>query len=149
MTLRMVASTTVHRPIEEVFAFLADFHNEYLWVGNLLYIEQLSPGPIGLGTMYWQMQSGVGHPISDCTVTAFEPNRRIAIDAVSLSGELHGTHEVAPTTDGTLVTATAEMQPRGIGRVLFRLLRRSAERELATSLARLAGILDEGLTTTP
>jgi uncharacterized protein YndB with AHSA1/START domain len=149
MTLRTAASATIRRPLADVFAFLADFHNEYLWVPNLMYTEQISPGPIGPGTTYWQMRSTLGHPISDCTITALEPNRRIAIRAVSLSSEVQGTYEVAAADGGTLVTIAVEYRPRGIERLLTPFLRRAAERQLAASLARLVAVLDKASTPAP
>lgn len=42
----------IQRPIEEIFAFLADFNNEPKFVPSLVKTEQLSGGPIDLGTKY-------------------------------------------------------------------------------------------------
>jgi uncharacterized protein YndB with AHSA1/START domain len=49
---RFGATVVVDRPIEEVFAFLADGENDTKFSARVLEIEQTTEGPPGLGTIY-------------------------------------------------------------------------------------------------
>lgn len=49
-------SIDIHRPIDEVFAFLADFTNIPLWNYYVLDVQQHTPGPVTVGTVYQQVR---------------------------------------------------------------------------------------------
>jgi uncharacterized protein YndB with AHSA1/START domain len=49
---RFGATVVIDRPIEEVFAFLADGKNDTKFSARVLEIEQTTEGPPGLGTIY-------------------------------------------------------------------------------------------------
>lgn len=54
---------TVHlnRPVEQVFAFLADYQNLQTWQSNLIENEQLTKGPVRIGTRFREIrQTGPG-----------------------------------------------------------------------------------------
>jgi uncharacterized membrane protein len=42
----------IERPIEDVFDFVADERNEPRYNPQMISVEQLSDGPIGLGTQF-------------------------------------------------------------------------------------------------
>jgi hypothetical protein len=42
----------VHRPIADVFDFLADIRNETAWNPRVIHIDQVSAGPIGRDTVF-------------------------------------------------------------------------------------------------
>lgn len=43
---------TIHRPLEEVFAFVADFENVPKWNYYVQEVSKLSEGPVGVGTAF-------------------------------------------------------------------------------------------------
>lgn len=49
-------SIDIHRPIDEVFAFLGDFTNIRLWNYYVLDVQQHTPGPVTVGTVYQQVR---------------------------------------------------------------------------------------------
>ena len=46
------ATTTIDRPIDEVFAFLADGTNDAKFSPRVLEIKKTTDGPAGVGTVY-------------------------------------------------------------------------------------------------
>ena len=48
----VVGEIVIHRPIEEVFDFVADERNEPLYNPQMLSVEQVTNGPIGSGTQF-------------------------------------------------------------------------------------------------
>ncbi len=76
-------SVTIAKPVEEVFAFVADGTNARRWRPAVLDVALASGS--GLGATYTQGVKGPGgrRIAADYTVTAFEPNRRIAFRAIA------------------------------------------------------------------
>ncbi len=70
---------TIHRPAEEVFAFLADFENIPKWNYAIAETHQASAGPVGVGTRYRQTRSVPNRSVEGFEVTVFEPARRLGI----------------------------------------------------------------------
>jgi uncharacterized protein YndB with AHSA1/START domain len=50
-------TVTIRRPVEDVFAFLADFENVPRWNKAILRTRKTSPGPVGVGTTYRQVRT--------------------------------------------------------------------------------------------
>ena len=97
-------------PVDETFAFVADFANCPAWDPNTVSSERLDPGPVGVGARYalevWQRGSVV--PMEYRVVT-WEPGRRVV-----LAGEgsnVRATDEIrfASTPTGTRVDYMAEI----------------------------------------
>ena len=76
---RFENTVTIQRPVEEVFAFLADFENIPMWNYAIEETSKASAGPVGVGTRYRQTRSVPTRSGEDFEVTVFEPTRRLAI----------------------------------------------------------------------
>jgi uncharacterized protein YndB with AHSA1/START domain len=72
-------TVTIQRPAEDVFAFLADFENIPKWNYAIEQTSKTSAGPAGVGTRYRQIRALPARSVEDFEVTAFEPDRRLAI----------------------------------------------------------------------
>jgi len=66
----------IQRPVEEVFAFVADFENVPKWNYYVMSVRQRSEGAIGEGTIYHQIRKG---DEQDFQVTEYQPNQTIAV----------------------------------------------------------------------
>ena len=97
-------STTISRPIGEVFAFVADGENARQWRLGVLDVARQSGE--GLGAIYRQGVKGPGgrRIAADYEVTAFETDRRIAFRAIAGPVRPAGEYEFAPAGDGTTVS---------------------------------------------
>ena len=72
------ATTVINRPVEAVFAFVADFQNHPRWESNFVEVRRVSPGPIGFGTIYQCRLRVPGQRVtSRIEITEFTPNQLI------------------------------------------------------------------------
>jgi uncharacterized protein YndB with AHSA1/START domain len=76
--VRVTASTHIERPIEEVFAFVANFENSPRWQSMVHESEKLSEGPIGPGARFREYAQAMGSKgWVTIEITEYEPNRRV------------------------------------------------------------------------
>lgn len=134
--MRFENDVTIDRPVEDVFAFLANFENIPRWNYAIVETREVSHGPVGVGAVYRQVRSVPSRSEETFEVTEFEPNQRLAIrgDFGPLEGRM--TYELEPTGSGTRLTNSAQLEARGLGK-------------LAAPLAsgRIAEAVSENLTT--
>lgn len=97
-------SATISRPIGEVFAFVADGENARQWRPGVLDVARQSGE--GMGAIYRQGVKGPGgrRIAADYEVTAFEPDRLIAFQAIAGPVRPHGEYRF--TTDGETTTVS-------------------------------------------
>jgi uncharacterized protein YndB with AHSA1/START domain len=75
----VTVSTKINRPVDHVFAFVADMENEPQWHTDALEVKRLSEGHVGKGTSF-QVQfrpSPMGPSEGTVDLLDFEPGRRI------------------------------------------------------------------------
>lgn len=48
----VTVSTKINRPVDQVFAFVADMENEPQWHTDALEVKRLSGGQVGIGTSF-------------------------------------------------------------------------------------------------
>ena len=77
--MRVEGDIVIERPLHEVFDFVADERNEPQYNPQMTRAEKVSPGPIGVGTRFNSVMTGVG-PAAEMTIefTEFDRPRRIA-----------------------------------------------------------------------
>jgi hypothetical protein len=68
------------RPVDQVFAFLAEPRNLPSWQSNLIEVEQLSVGPLRAGSHIREVRRVGQRPSENrAEVQIFEPNKRFAL----------------------------------------------------------------------
>jgi carbon monoxide dehydrogenase subunit G len=131
----------VDRPIAEVFAFLSDLENIPKWNYYVLEVTKLSNGPIGVGTIYHQVQKT---DEQDLRITELDQNHKMVVNTLppsSLSLEMTLTlYDEGNTTrirDGWRLDSgwPAPLEWFGTGRI------KSA---VAENLTKLKELLEEG-----
>ena len=104
MAERFGASTTIQRPVEEVFAFLADGENDQKFSARIIEIEKKTEGPAGVGTVYASTAKDGGVKAKhEFELTEFEPSSRIRWKELSRSTPVIvplGGYDLTPTDDG-------------------------------------------------
>lgn len=81
MALKVHVSEIVNRPVATVFHFFAEEHvrNHPRW-DPFMRLEQISDGPIGVGTIIKRINSRSGAPVEGTMeVVEFEPDRAIGM----------------------------------------------------------------------
>jgi uncharacterized protein YndB with AHSA1/START domain len=131
MAGRFETTLVIDRPIEEVFAFLADGENDPKFSPRVLEISKTTDGPPGVGTVYASTVKDAGVKTKrEFKLTEFEPPTRIRWTEVSknLVSAPEGGYDLAPDGSGTRVTLYNVFEGNGVGKVIAPLALRSARK---------------------
>jgi uncharacterized protein YndB with AHSA1/START domain len=125
------ATVVIDRPIEEVFAFLADGENDPKFSPRVLEIAKTTEGPPGVGTVYASTVKDAGMKTKrEFKLTEFEPPTRIRWAEVSknLVTAPEGGYDLAPEGSATRVTIYNVLKGHGAGKLIAPLALRSARK---------------------
>jgi uncharacterized protein YndB with AHSA1/START domain len=108
-------SVTIARPVETVFAYVADGEKCPQWRSVVLDIARVS-GDGSVGTEYRQGVSGpMGRRIAaDYQVRTYEPNRLIEFQTMAGPVRPHGRYEFVEADSGTRLTFSLDAELRGL-----------------------------------
>jgi uncharacterized protein YndB with AHSA1/START domain len=134
----------IKRPPEVVFDFVADERNEPRFNPQMLRAEQVSPGPIGLGTRFRAEVTSRSGPVEMVIAfTAFERPRRLASSTRMAAMDIRGTLTFEPVPEGTRMGWHWELAPRGLVKLLTPLVARLGRRQEEAIWAGLKRCLEE------
>jgi uncharacterized protein YndB with AHSA1/START domain len=125
------ATVVIDRPIEEVFAFLADGENDPKFSSRVLEMAKTTDGPPAVGTVYASTVKDAGMKTKrEFKLTEFEPPSRIRWAEVSknLVTAPEGGYDLAPEGSGTRVTVYNVLEGHGLGKLIAPLALRSARK---------------------
>ena len=101
-------------PIDEAFAFVADFANAEQWDPGVATSDRLEPGPVALGTRYRlgiRMRGRVA-PM-EYRITTFEPPRRVVLTGDGSNVSAVDEIRFEPSGSGTRIDYTADIRLGG------------------------------------
>jgi uncharacterized membrane protein len=112
-------SVTIGKPVEEVFAFVADGEKCPQWRRGVLDIKRVSGD--GVGTRYAQ---GVKGPMNrriaaDYEITVFEPNRRLEFQTVTGPARPHGRYDFERVEGATRIAFALDAELTGFRKLLM------------------------------
>jgi hypothetical protein len=128
----------IHRPIDEVFDFVADERNEPRYNPQMIAAEQLTDGPVGPGTRFHAALRTRGRP-TDMIIELVDYQRpvRLRSRTVLSSMDIDGSLQFDPVPEGTRMTWNWTVKPQGPLRFLTPLVAymgRRQEQRIWTSL---------------
>ena len=137
----------IHRPIDEVFDFVADERNEPRYNAQMIAAEQITNGPIGPGTRFQAALRARSRPI-DMVIEIVDYQRptRLRSKTVLSSMEIDGVLHFAPLPDGTRMTWDWTVEPRGPLRFVSPLVTYMGRRQEQRIWRRLKGYLESRCT---
>ena len=104
----------IERPVEEVFDFVADERNEPRYNPHMRRAEQLSDGPIGVGTRFRAEIASMGRTLEMAIeFTGYERPRRLASSTHMSSMDTRGALTFDPVPEGTRMRWSWDVRPRG------------------------------------
>jgi uncharacterized membrane protein len=141
-------SVVIDRSVDEVWGFVHDVANDRLWQTTLVESEQLTDGPMGVGTRVREVRQFLGLKVELAwEVTEFEPKRRSAIKGISGPVPLSGRYLLEPLDTGTRFTVSGELDAHGLFKLAEPVFARITSRELEANLGHLKDLLEaEGAT---
>ena len=131
MSGRFEGTVVIDRPIEEVFAFVANGENDPKFSPRVLEIAKTTDGPPGVGTVYASTVKDAGMKTKrEFRLTAFDEPTRIRWAEVSknLVTAPEGGYDLAREGDGTRLTVFNVLEGHGPGKLIAPLALRSARK---------------------
>ena len=132
MANRFDATTTIDRPIDEVFAFLADGENDPKFSPRVLEISRTTSGPPGVGTVYAStVKDGGVKTKREFEYTAFDAPTRIRWTERSKNPIVvpEGGYDLVAEGNRTRVTIFNELEGRGFGKLILGFALRAARKD--------------------
>jgi uncharacterized protein YndB with AHSA1/START domain len=131
MAGRFGATVVIDRPIDQVFAFLADGENDPKFSARVLEMAKKTDGPPGVGTVYASTVKDAGMKTKrEFKLTEFEAPSKIrwAETSKNLVTAPEGGYDLAPAGEGTSVTFFNVLEGHGFGALIAGLALRSARK---------------------
>ncbi|MFG1785137.1 SRPBCC family protein [Rhodococcus oryzae] len=140
-------SVLIARPASEVWDFLADPANWPSWESSMLEMEQVTDGPLGLGTRWRGVTRVLGKQIDwVAEFTEFDPPKATVSKSVESTIDFTTTMRLEEVDGGTRFTYRTDTET-GLGGVFGKLadlfVTKAAERSQRASLDNLADLLAE------
>ena len=129
---RFDGTARVDRPVEEVFAFLADGTNDPKFSPRVQEIAKTTDGPTGVGTVYRSTVKDAGMKTQrEFEITAFEPPTKIRWTERSKNIVVvpEGGYDLAPVDGGTQLTVFNVFEGRGFGKLIVGAALRAARKD--------------------
>jgi hypothetical protein len=109
----------IERRVEDVFDFVSDERNEPRYNPQMTFVEQVSDGPIGLGSRFRAVVRSGGRPVSmEIEFTAFERPARLGSRATMSGMVTDGELTFERVGESTLMRWSWDVQPEGALRML-------------------------------
>ena len=140
--VRVEVSTTVNRPVQEVFAVLSDASKNPRWASGISETTKTSDGPIGVGTTWHGVGKFLGRRIeSDTKYTEFEPDRKVTSE-LTTPFPMTITYSFESAADGTRVEQVVEAEPGGFFKLVGPLLVAAAKRQFQNDLDNFRDLME-------
>ena len=134
-------------PLDDAFAFVADFANSSLWDPGVATSERIDPGPVGVGARYRlgvRMRGNVS-PM-EYRVTTWEPNRRVVLAGEGSNVSAVDEIRFEETSTGTRIDYTADIRLTGWMRIVEPFAGGAFEKIAKDALGGMQRALDERAT---
>jgi carbon monoxide dehydrogenase subunit G len=132
--------TTITRPIEEVFDYLADARNEPRWLPGARSVAKTSEGPVGQGTTFIGQYSRAGRV--DLELVEFQRPTRVTFRAHSSIVDFDDVVDLTSQDGVTRLEAHMTAQPRGAMRLVAPIMGRTMSRQFSGNWDHLRSALE-------
>ena len=131
----------VAAPADVLFDYMTDLNREPEWNPQMRHAEQLTPGPIGLGTRFL-VRFGRGLGPAVIANTAFDRPRSWAAISTARRLTVHSEGTVRPLGGTSRLSIRTDLRPHGPLRLLTPLLRAVMHRSWEQDLKRVKAIIE-------
>jgi carbon monoxide dehydrogenase subunit G len=133
--------TVIKRSAADVFEFVADARNEPNWLPGAESVKKVTPGDVGLGTVFEGRYRGAGRVRLE--VVQFDPPKALTFRARARIVTFDDRITLHEQDASTHLTAIMEAQPVGIMRLVGPLMARTMKRQFAANWDALRGPLED------
>ena len=136
-------SIEIKRPIEEVFAVLANLENDAKWRQEFVETKKTSEGPIGIGARFSLFGEFLGRRMETVyEAVKYEPNRIAAWETVSGPLPLKFQRSFERVEGGTQVTVIYEVEIRGFLKLIKPLVISAGKRAQKGDLPKVKELME-------
>jgi uncharacterized protein YndB with AHSA1/START domain len=133
----------IHRPIEDVFAFISNAENLPRWRAATLEVKPVSNGAPRVGSIFKGRFTFLGRPFDgNLEVIAREPHHRYATKMVEGPFPLEAHYTFEPVEGGTRLTLMIQGEPGGFFKLAEPLVVSMARRSYESDLHNLKEMLE-------
>jgi uncharacterized protein YndB with AHSA1/START domain len=126
----------IDRPIEQVFAFVANAETAPQWREEIVDVRRTTAGPIGVGTTYQARHIHLGErAASTLEITEYEPNRKVSFEGITGPSQFRDSYAFQSVGASTRVTYGFDLATQGHGA-------RSVSSRQAADLSKLKLLLE-------
>jgi hypothetical protein len=140
------ATTTINRPVDQVFAFLADGTNDTKFSPRVQEIEKKTDGPPGVGTVYSSTVKDAGMKTSrEFKLTEFEQPTKIRWTELTKNAITvpDGGYDLEPAGDGaTRMTILNTFEGHGFGKLILPFALRGAKKDADALAGRIKAAVE-------
>lgn len=128
--MNLESTIEIDRPIEAVFAFLANMQNVTLWT-PVKEVHQMSDGPMGEKAMFVLIVNTMGQKIElVAVVTAYEPPHTLAFKVSTGPLPLENTFTLTPSDGATQLTAHVDGDPSKLDKMIRSFINALAQKQM-------------------
>jgi hypothetical protein len=136
--LRVSESVIIACAPQEIFDIAADPQEQLKWdSATLKHVEKLTPGTLAQGARYRGEFKGFG--IVEYEFVTYESGKRFAHHAMMNMGDMQHIFEFEAVPEGTRLTQTLLVEPKGMGKLLALIMPMMLRRRLRTINTELKG----------
>ena len=133
----------IRRPVETVFAFVANPRNAPQWEGTVKEVRVTPDGPPAVGTQAKRVGSFLGVKLEATNeITALEHNRSLSFKGTSGPASMEGTFRFEAVGEGTRLSGTFQVEPGGLFKMAGPLFASQARKQMEADLQRLKELLE-------
>lgn len=134
----------IARPVDEVFAYVADPARSPSWQTNTISVSQEGDGPLVVGTRLQEVHRAPGGKqlVSLVEVVELEPPRIFALETIEGLLPMHARMSFEPSNAGTRMSFIVHGQPSGAMRLVQPLLRLSLKGQFVKHRHTLKRVLE-------
>jgi uncharacterized membrane protein len=143
--IKFEKSILINRPQQEVFDFVTDLSNDSQWQSSIESVEQVSDGPIGVGSTWRYVTKFLGRKNeTEIQMTSYEPPHQSSVKAVSGPIPFENTHKFQKQDGGTLLTLIGQAEIGGFFKMAEGLVSKQMEKQMDADGAALKRLLEAG-----
>ena len=143
-------STTIYRPIGQVFEFVSRPENDFQWQYGILATTRLSEGTGTTGAFFRSIGHLMGRRILNTfEVTEFEPDRKYGFKSHSGPINLETCYSFETAGDGTTITLAMQAVAINFFQMDEGILEKGMKKQVKENLALLKDLLEEGRMSPP
>jgi uncharacterized membrane protein len=136
-------SIEIRRPVEAVFAFVADPRHLPQWQAAVQEVQVTPDGPPAVGTRVRQLVSFLGVKLEPTAeITALELNRSFSFKGTSGPLAVEGTSRFEATGEGTRLSSIFQIEPGGMFKVAGPIFASQLKKQSAADVQRLKALLE-------